>query len=693
LRARVFAICLFVALFGTAFPLASSASADFNLSTQPALYPSFDPAVTDYVIRCTPGAPVAVTVSATAGTQANVDGQGLREGIFASTVSSSAGRAFRVVETTGTATATYFVRCLPADFPGWTFQRSGQPQAEFYAVAPFVRSDFLPLPPGVSPNYLALFDTNGVPVWWMKTGEVPTDFHPLSNNDVLVTHLFTGGIEEYALNGSLVRTLTAVGSGITNDGHEILLLPNGNYMLIVQRRVSGYNFCGLTNQEIVDFGFQEIRPDGSLVRQWFASDHIAMAELPEAWCSTILSTPSTGAYDVYHENSLEPDGNDVVISFRHLDAVYRVNGADGSIEWKLGGVAHPESLTVVNDPISTGADAFRGQHDARILADHTLTVHDNGFHPDAGRPPRAVRYAIDTNSRTATLVEQKNDPSSLPGPVCCGSARKLPGGDWVMSWGSYGLVTELSQSGSRVTSLTFDNNLFSYRADPVLPGTLSRTALRDGMEAQFPRGYARSRGASRTQVPLVPAYAQCASPDRTHGAPLSFGSCSSPRSMSSFLTAGTPGANGAGSNFMGFVSYRLVAGNPSPTANQADMRMRVWLIDVRRKADLSDYTGQLQVRGGIRVTDLDNGPLRNEAGTGLDTEIPATVPCTATASTTVGATCSLTTTMNAAVPGTVVEGKRATWQFGQVQVFDGGASGVAGAPDATLYATQGIFAP
>ena len=45
------------------------------------------------------------------------------------------------------------------------------------------------------------------------------------------------------------------------------------------------------------------------------------------------------------------------------------------------------------------------------------------------------------------------------------------------------------------------------------------------------------------------------------------------------------------------------------------------------------------------------------------------------------------------MPGTVIEGKRATWEMGKVELYDGGASGVAGGSGATLFQTQGIFVP
>ena len=459
-----------VTVFGAGAALPSAAQADaLQVSTQPALYPGFDPSINDYVVRCTGGTPVQVNVSAPAGTDVSVDGQQPQTGSFSAQVGLDPGQSFSIVATGATSDA-YYVRCLPSDFTGWTSSLSGQPQAEYYTVGPFARGDFQPIPPGISGNYLAIFDTNGVPMWWMKSSKQPLDFHLLSNGDVAWTH-FEGfsGSEERRLDGTLVRTIQAVEPGVVADEHEILLLPNGDYALIAERPLPGFDVCGQSNVTITDYGIEEITPQGSLVWSWFASDHIPMSEIPTAWCNSILGTPAqNGAYDVYHQNAIEPDGNDFVVSFRHLDAVYKVSKADGSIVWKLGGTPRPESLTVIGDSAGPN-DTFRGQHDPRVLSDGTLTVHDNGFHPGDPRTPRAVRYAIDPIALTATLVEQINDPGALQTALCCGSARKLPGGDWVMSWGTNDLVTELSPTGSRVFVL-------SVRQQPVLVPVLARAA-------------------------------------------------------------------------------------------------------------------------------------------------------------------------------------------------------------------------
>ena len=141
--------------------------------------------------------------------------------------------------------------------------------------------------------------------------------------------------------------------------------------------------------------------------------------------------------------------------------------------------------TVVDDPL--GADPLGGQHDARILGDGTLTVHDNGT--NKGRAPRAVRYEIDESARTATLLEFVSGPDA-PAAGCCGSARRSASGSWVVSWGGLGNtehpVSEFDAGGNQTFKLLFPGD-FSYRVNPVPFGDLSRADLRNGMDAQHPR--------------------------------------------------------------------------------------------------------------------------------------------------------------------------------------------------------------
>ena len=118
------------------------------------------------------------------------------------------------------------------------------------------------------------------------------------------------------------------------------------------------------------------------------------------------------------------------ISMRHTDVVWDVDRTTGEIRWKLGGTPRAESLTVDSaDP--QASSPLAGQHDVRMLADGTLTIHDNDNDTDAASAPRAIRYRIDQQAKTATLLESVSE-AGLSFSPCCGSARRLEDGSWLV---------------------------------------------------------------------------------------------------------------------------------------------------------------------------------------------------------------------------------------------------------------------
>src|SRR5262249_57984904 len=91
-----------------------------------------------------------------------------------------------------------------------------------------------------------------------------------------------------------------------------------------------------------------------------------------------------------------------------------------------------------------------GQQAARLLPAGSVMIHDNGtLGLGPGRQPRAVRYVIDTQANTATVVSQLTD-SEVTSSGCCGSARLLPGGDIVTGWGGTPQISEYAADGARL---------------------------------------------------------------------------------------------------------------------------------------------------------------------------------------------------------------------------------------------------
>jgi ABC-type phosphate transport system substrate-binding protein len=204
--------------------------------------------------------------------------------------------------------------------------------------------------------------------------------------------------------------------------------------------------------------------------------------------------------------------------------------------------------------------------------------------------------------------------------------------------------------------------------------------------------YPRPLSASPITASLVPAYNQCTASNRTHGPPLAFPSCNPPAQSSGSLTVGSPDANGQPANSTGFAKYAVVVGAPGGV-DDSDVKLNVNLTDVRNQGSLTDYTGEVEVVSTVRITDRINGTAGNQPATVQDTPIAATVPCVATGSTTIGGTCSIATTIDAVIPGSVPETKRSIWELGQIRVNDGGADGDVQTGPNTLFAKQGVFIP
>jgi hypothetical protein len=434
------------------------------------LDPSFDWHARDYVMRdCGSPAALKLKVRGAKGWLTSVGSAEDRGGTYTAPAPTTAGESTTVGfrKRGGKAVRKFHIRCLPADFPGYHFERERDGGPKMFSLQ-------------VGANYGAIIDANGVPVWWKKVDGEPDNIAVMPDGtiswapvDVALSQV--GDYEVRTLRGKLLHKFTGVNGSIV-DVHDLRLLPNGNYMLGAQIT---YNedltaFGRPANSPVTGIEIQERTPDGKLKWKWSSRGNVAPEETGRWWDSPLLQA---APYDVVHWNAVEVDGHFILISMRHNDAIYKIDMRTGKIVWKLGGTPTPKSLEVLNDPL--GDYPLGGQHDVRVQDDGTITIHDNRtFLPDG--QPRLIRYKIDEQADTATLVESVQDPDA-PASLCCGSARKLDNGDWLAGWGSLGLTAAYDAKGRRAFAFTIDKG-FSYRSNPVPKGAVKKKRLRNAMD-------------------------------------------------------------------------------------------------------------------------------------------------------------------------------------------------------------------
>jgi hypothetical protein len=212
--------------------------------------------------------------------------------------------------------------------------------------------------------------------------------------------------------------------------------------------------------------------------------------------------------------------------------------------------------------------------------------------------------------------------------------------------------------------------------------------------------HVRPKGATPLSASIVPAYKACGTPNRTHGAPLAFPSCNPPVQASSFLTVGSPDANGAPANSVSNILLKVKITSPEDvliTSSGSDVRClpatNAAVCSSPNAADGPDYSGEVQGNATIRISDHYNGPSLNEAATVIDIPFPVNGTCANTAATNIGGTCTVNTSANAVVAGSVKDAQRGIVEISQLQISDGGPDGQVATPDNTLFGVQGIFIP
>ena len=265
-------------------------------------------------------------------------------------------------------------------------------------------------------------------------------------------------------------TLPVTNSGL--DLHDLIMLSPDHFIVaaVVEQQPKNVpsELRPAVGLKLAVPVIQEVQGD-SVVWQWVATD------FPELY--SISSRDNNfgdlnGKHDYLHINSIsvDPADSNLIVSFRHADAVIKISRRSGSILWKLGGLHSDFEL---ND-----TSVFYKQHSVFKTATGELIIFDNG--DKAVRPhSRIVWFRLDEiNKRVRTFrsVELK-EPFSL----YMGSAEES-GDTLLVSGGTANYLLGLDLKTGK-TVFEIHTNMAQYRvyqADNIsgLPHTMDQPCIR-----------------------------------------------------------------------------------------------------------------------------------------------------------------------------------------------------------------------
>ncbi len=331
---------------------------------------------------------------------------------------------------------------LPADLPAYT-ATGASPSPGFTVFA--------------AGAYGLVIDDTGRVVWYHRFPNGPgLNFQAQPNGRYAARPPSSGGDVagwvELATDGGITRTLGCA-DGLQPRMHDLIAEPDGSYwMLCDEVRTVDLSSQGKPKDaRVLGTDIQHRSAAGGVLFEWSPFDHLEI-ELgvldPADRDAAVINWTHGNALDV------DTDGN-LLVSFRNLSEVTKIDTRTGSVMWRLGGTQNAFAFENVD------GSAFVHQHGVRAVGAQLLLL-DNLGEPQGSR---AEGYEIDAVRRVVRLRESYASAAGLVARVG-GSAQALPDGHTLVSFGSAGGVEEYDAAGTVVWRLT-GNPGYVFRAQRI----------------------------------------------------------------------------------------------------------------------------------------------------------------------------------------------------------------------------------
>jgi hypothetical protein len=254
--------------------------------------------------------------------------------------------------------------------------------------------------------------------------------------------------------GNTTRTLTCA-HGMVPRVHDAIVEADGSYWVMCDE-VRTFDLTpagGSADAAVLGTAVHHIAASGELLFEWSAFDHLSI-DLTELAASEV----SASMLNWTHGNALDLDsGGNLLLSFRNLSMVVKIDLQTGAVVWHMGGVRNQFEFE------NTTMPPFAGQHSVRSTGQNRLLLLDNIGDPSLSR---AERYTYDETTLRVTLTDAY---ASSRGDVVArlgGTTQDLPGGRTLVSFGNGASVEEYDAAGNVVWRIEGDPG-YVFRAQRI----------------------------------------------------------------------------------------------------------------------------------------------------------------------------------------------------------------------------------
>ncbi len=285
-------------------------------------------------------------------------------------------------------------------------------------------------------GYIVIVDELGEVVWFCRTDDRIADMRILDNGHILYQH----GNYRYAYeidimgrdihrwigtNLTIAPDKESIRVDIDTTHHDLLQMPDGDLLTLATELQDFDSFptsefdseaAPAPAKVVCDAVVKFDKETGEIQERFHLRDvldeqRIGYISLGGFWKDKYDYLIGEKARDWSHANSLLylPEENAIIVSFRHLDCIYKIDWKTKEVKWILGNPDgwHPRFEKLLLKP-KQDFDWFYHQHSPQLTPQGTLLLYDNGNY--RARPFHEATMAPDNRSR---VLELKIDEAAM----------------------------------------------------------------------------------------------------------------------------------------------------------------------------------------------------------------------------------------------------------------------------------------
>jgi hypothetical protein len=305
----------------------------------------------------------------------------------------------------------------------------------------------------IEPFYSIIYDYQGNPLYYLRKEHEMMDFKLQPDGRLTAWEADPGC--PFALDSTYIFVdRFHAPEGYWCDDHELQVLPNGEYYIIVsdERQMDLTQWGGRPDAWVTGNHVAHMDANHNLIWIWRSWDHLDEIEVIDG-VGGLISIDDDFRIDYIHMNAIDfdIDGN-IVVSNRHLSEITKINRQTGDIMWRLGG--KKDHFTWTNDD-----DRLSYQHSVRVLPNGHYTIFDNGnYH--IPHFSRALEVELDTVNWTATKVWEFRDTPDVES-WAMGNVQRLVNGNTLINWSLENpVITEVRPNGEK----SFEASIYPHPA-------------------------------------------------------------------------------------------------------------------------------------------------------------------------------------------------------------------------------------